>query len=161
MLKPAVHSSAVKRLQRQLHRIGFFDGPVTGLYGYVTTAAVRRFQKSVGLKPDGLWGPKSKKALAHRLQKEVVVRRVVARAAAAPLPPPKPWVTMLQTELRRLGFFHHPVTGVYGPVTTTAVARFQLRMGLPVDGLWGPKSQRALVRSLSATVRSRARSSAG
>ncbi len=161
VLAPAAHSPAVRRLQRQLQRIGFFDGPVTGLYGNVTTAAVRHFQKSVGLTPDGIWGPKSKRALAHRLQKEAAVRRVAARAASAPLPPPKPWVKLLQAELRRLGYFHHPVTGVYGPVTTTAVARFQLRMGLRVDGMWGPKSQRALVRRLSATVRPRARSSAG
>ena len=148
-LKPAAHSSAVKRLQLQLRRLGFFNGPVTGLYGFVTTAAVRHFQASVGLKADGIWGPKSKQALAHRLQKDAALRRVAAQAASAPLPPPKPWVTKLQSELRRLGFFHHPVTGVYGPVTTTAVARFQLRVGLPVDGLWGPKSQRALARRLS------------
>ncbi len=150
-LKPSAHSSAVTRLQLELRRLGFFHGPVTGLYGLVTTAAVRHFQASVGLKADGIWGPESKKALANRLQKEAAVRRVAAQAASAPLPPPKPWVTKLQTELRRLGFFHHPVTGVYGPVTTKAVARFQLRMGLPVDGLWGPKSQRMLVRRLSAS----------
>lgn len=150
-LEPAAHSSAVKHLQFELRRIGFFHGPVTGLYGFLTTAAVRRFQASVGLKADGIWGPRSSKALAARLKKEAAVRRVAARAASAPLPPPKPWVEKLQTELGRLGYFHHPVTGVYGPVTTTAVARFQLRVGLPVNGLWGPKSQRALVRRLSST----------
>jgi cytochrome c553 len=72
-------------------------------------------------------------------------------SAAAPrlaLPSPAPWVTRLQYDLARLGFFHHAVTGVYGPITTAAVKRFQHSVGLTADGLWGPKSQKALKRRL-------------
>jgi len=148
-IAPDSSSAAVKRLQLDLRKLGFFKGPVTGFYGLETTAAVKRFQAAVGLQVDGIWGAKSRVALAQRLEQAAAVGRAVARARKAPLPPPAPWVTKLQTDLHRLGLFHHPVTGVYGPVTTAAVAQFQLRMGLTVDGQWGPKSQHALVRRLT------------
>ncbi len=57
----------VKRLQRDLSKLGFFHHAVTGYYGPITTKAVKRFQRSVGLTPDGVWGPRSQAALSARL----------------------------------------------------------------------------------------------
>ena len=57
----------VKRLQRDLAKLGFFHHAVTGYYGPITTKAVKRFQRSVGLMPDGVWGPRSQAALSARL----------------------------------------------------------------------------------------------
>jgi cytochrome c553 len=56
----------VRRIQRALAQLGFFHHVVTGFYGPVTTAAVSAFQRSVGLTPDGIWGPKTAAALTHR-----------------------------------------------------------------------------------------------
>ena len=47
----------VKRLQRDLAKLGFFHGPVTGFYGPLTTAAVKRFQRSAGLERRRRLGP--------------------------------------------------------------------------------------------------------
>ena len=58
-------------------------------------------------------------------------------------------VRRLQSGLARLGFFHHVVTGFYGPVTTRAVKRFQRAEGLKPDGIWGSKSTAALKRLLN------------
>jgi len=71
-----------------------------------------------------------------------------ATAGSTALPPPAQWVRRLQRDLAKLGYFHHAVTGVYGPITTAAVKRFQASAGLTRDGLWGPKSQAALVARL-------------
>ncbi|HEX4520218.1 MAG TPA: peptidoglycan-binding protein [Gaiellaceae bacterium] len=57
-------------------------------------------------------------------------------------------VKRLQAQLRKLGFFHGPVTGFYGPLTTGAVKRFQHAAGLHADGVWGPLSAFALKRRL-------------
>jgi mono/diheme cytochrome c family protein len=60
------------------------------------------------------------------------------------VPPAK--VRRIQRALARLGFFHHAVTGFYGPITQAAVAAFQRAAGLTPDGLWGPKTAAALAR---------------
>jgi hypothetical protein len=57
----------VRRLQGELARLGYFHHTVTGFYGPVTAAAVKQFQSSAGLKPDGIRGPLSAAALKRRL----------------------------------------------------------------------------------------------
>jgi Putative peptidoglycan binding domain len=59
--------AAVRRLQAELARLGYFHHIVTGYYGLVTTAAVKQFQRSAGLKSDGIWGRRSETALKRRL----------------------------------------------------------------------------------------------
>jgi N-acetylmuramoyl-L-alanine amidase len=51
--------SEVKDLQRRLEQIGFQVGKTDGIYGKSTTAAVKRFQKSRGIKADGMAGEKT------------------------------------------------------------------------------------------------------
>jgi hypothetical protein len=60
-------ASDVRLLQTSLARLGFFHHAVTGYYGAVTTAAVKKFQRSAGLKADGIWGTRSASALTKRL----------------------------------------------------------------------------------------------
>jgi cytochrome c553 len=59
-------TATVLRLQHELARLGYFHGPFTGFYGPLTTAAVKRFQRSEGLHADGIWGPHSSAALKRR-----------------------------------------------------------------------------------------------
>ena len=66
-----VHSPAnplsgddVVDLQRRLQSFGV--GPFDGIFGEMTEAALREFQRSVGLPPDGTCGPATFKALAKR-----------------------------------------------------------------------------------------------
>jgi cytochrome c551/c552 len=60
--------AAVRRLQHELHRLGYFAGPFTGFYGPITTKAVKRFQRAHGLHVDGIWGPASQAALLSALR---------------------------------------------------------------------------------------------
>lgn len=52
-----------KSVQRRLHKLGFNPGPIDGIRGRMTTAAVKRFQESKGLVADGIVGPQTTKAL--------------------------------------------------------------------------------------------------
>lgn len=54
--------------QRALARLGYSPGPLDGLPGARTAAAVKRFQADVGLKADGILGPLTKDALAQKLK---------------------------------------------------------------------------------------------
>src|ERR671922_2773848 len=53
----------VRSLQRTLRRLGWAPGPVDGLFGPRTEAAVVRFQRSAGLAADGIAGPRTARAL--------------------------------------------------------------------------------------------------
>lgn len=56
-----------KRIQQALKNAGFFAGPVSGHYGPLTLRAVKRFQTSVGLSPDGIAGPQTWKKLQSHI----------------------------------------------------------------------------------------------
>jgi murein L,D-transpeptidase YcbB/YkuD len=60
-------TAAVKRVQTALRTLGYFKGPISGFYGPLTTAAVKRFQHASGLHADGIWGPKSIAAMKQKL----------------------------------------------------------------------------------------------
>jgi hypothetical protein len=62
-------SKAVRDLQLRLRRLGDRPGPIDGLYGPMTEAAVERFQRSHGLAIDGVVGPQTKgRLLAQRAE---------------------------------------------------------------------------------------------
>jgi N-acetyl-anhydromuramyl-L-alanine amidase AmpD len=62
-LKLGSANPAVLRLQQKLVDKGFNPGEVDGAFGEMTKAAVISFQRSVGLKDDGIVGPKTRAAL--------------------------------------------------------------------------------------------------
>ncbi|WP_094675865.1 peptidoglycan-binding protein [Hydrocoleum sp. CS-953] len=54
----------VARLQHQLGVMGYFHHHrATGYFGHKTKYAVRAFQRDVGLRPDGIVGPRTRAAL--------------------------------------------------------------------------------------------------
>ena len=59
VLRPGSRGSSVKDLQNKLKAAGFDPGPIDGIYGPKTAAAVRKYQKAKGLTVDGLAGPQT------------------------------------------------------------------------------------------------------
>src|SRR5215210_5599748 len=69
---------------------------------------------------------------------------VVAVALALPAPSfAGPKVAAVQVALKRIGLYNATVDGVRGPMTKSAIVRFQRRRGLSVDGVVGPQTRRA------------------
>jgi peptidoglycan hydrolase-like protein with peptidoglycan-binding domain/DNA invertase Pin-like site-specific DNA recombinase len=146
MLAPGVGYHAggsvrVRRVQRQLRHLGYRPGPVDGRFGPLTGAAVRLFQEQQGLAVDGLVGPQTHLALRR-------AARLLGRGVGYVEPRGSARVRTLQRRLRAAG--HHPgaIDGRFGPLTETAVRRFQRRQGLPVDGLVGQTTYASLRREL-------------
>ncbi len=57
-------------------------------------------------------------------------------------------VIELQERLRRLGFDPGPADGVFGPLTAAAIAEFQTRFELAIDGIAGPQTLETITRLL-------------
>ena len=67
--KPPPALAWIRNLQRDLTKLHFYSGPVTGVETPATKTAVIRFQHAAHLKPDGLWGPRSQAALDKMLRR--------------------------------------------------------------------------------------------
>jgi len=65
---PAVPpSAAVKTLQQQLGQLNYYEGPVDGIMGPQTTAAIKDLQRQAGLPQTGTMTPATQAALARYL----------------------------------------------------------------------------------------------
>lgn len=65
ILQRGSQGTAVSQLQNRLRAVGVYNGPVTGYYGELTEAAVRKFQLSRGLSVNGIAGPTTLGALQN------------------------------------------------------------------------------------------------
>jgi len=61
--KQGSQGQAVRDIQRVLKNQGLYTGAIDGIYGSKTTAAVKAFQRNVGIKADGICGPVTLKYL--------------------------------------------------------------------------------------------------
>ncbi|MBE5777748.1 MAG: hypothetical protein E7331_00255 [Clostridiales bacterium] len=56
-------TSDVKKLQKALDILGYYDGRIDGIYGEGTAKAVKEYQKKNGLEDDGVAGPDTVKSI--------------------------------------------------------------------------------------------------
>jgi peptidoglycan hydrolase-like protein with peptidoglycan-binding domain len=86
---PGMKGDNVTSLQNRLSILGYYEGPITGLYGQLTQQAVKYFQQLNGLKQDGVCGKTTYSAVFSKSAKT----EKDARRAPAPTPKPSPTYT--------------------------------------------------------------------
>ena len=59
IIRAGSSNSDVKKVQQRLKDLGYFTSSVDGIYGNLTTAAVKRYQSANNLVADGIAGPKT------------------------------------------------------------------------------------------------------
>jgi len=63
VLRPGMRGEAVRQLQEKLRAKGVYQGPIDGVFGSGTEAAVREIQRRHNLVSDGIVGPETWKVL--------------------------------------------------------------------------------------------------
>ena len=128
----------VAGLQVALYRYGHYAGPIDGIAGPQTKAAIRKLQRSAGLKPDGVAGKETRAALG-RYGRPGFGSRVLKRGMVGFD------VSVLQFLLAKRGFPPKALNSKFGHLTEALVRRFQRKLGLTVDGVVGRETRAALL----------------
>lgn len=124
----------VEALQKRLNKLGFAAGPVDGVYGPRTTAAVEAFQMLAELEQTGRADARTAAALED-FQTDTAILRAGDKGRE---------VKQLQRRLADGPFDPGKVDGEYGGNTVQAVWALEKLAGVPVDGDWGPLDEYAL-----------------
>ncbi len=123
-------SPQVRALQHRLAHAGYTPDGIDGIFGPRTRHAVTAFQAAHRLQPDGIAGPRTWAALA--------TPTLILGPGAADSPADSSDVRSLQHHLAAAGDPPGPIDGQYGPLTQTAVTRFQRSHHLHVNGIAAP-----------------------
>lgn len=149
MLRFGSRGDFVTLLQDSLSRLGYNVGPVDGIFGNLTQAAVVAFQRNRDLAADGIVGPITWAALDNAIAEleeereteeeiEEGVRPILREGDTGE------YVRILQEKLKLTGHFAGSITASFGHETTEAVRSFQADNGLTPDGIVGPLTWAAL-----------------
>lgn len=103
-------------VQQDLTALGYYTGPIDGIAGDETRAALAKFQSDAGIEADGEFGPITDAAIVPVLQAD------------------EDYVTGVQEELTDLDFYSGPIDGDYGNGTRRAVEKLQTSCDLEETG---------------------------
>lgn len=155
VLKEGMSGSEVSSLQKDLRTLGYLSVSPTGYYGSLTTAAVKKLQKDNGLSQDGIAGNntlKLVKRLIEQKSQSLSSRSISLSVLKEGMSGNE--VTLLQKDLKALGYLSVNPTGYYGSLTKSAVIKLQKKYGLSQDGMVGGKTS-ALIDKLMGRTSSR------
>ena len=148
-------AQSVLAVQNRLGQLGTYTGPVDGVWGPDSEAALERFQQSHQLQATG----QMNQATAATLGLDPASLFAVSAAAVVSPPPPPPLlppattgsvtlsaasVRVVQNRLAALNFYTGAVDGEWGASTQTAIERFQKGRGLEPNGQLNPATISAL-----------------
>ena len=159
---------SVRELQSMLMLLGYYPGPVTGIYAEDTAAAVRRFQSAASITADGIAGPATWSRLFPTPPGEASPPTATIPPATSTTAPPATGTTVPPTTGTTAPA---PSTSPTSPSASPAPARPLLRLGSegdavrqlqqrlrakgfysgPIDGLFGEQTEAAVRRAQSAS----------
>lgn len=146
VLKDGMTHEDIKILQEHLIHLNYLElDNTTTYYGEQTTNAIKEFQKSQGLKADGIFGPDTYKALTKVMEIEPLKYNGILKEGMN-----SEDVKKLQKSLKFLGFLDiDECTTYFGQETKQALMDFQKIHNLKVDGIAGAETIRILNEALS------------
>jgi peptidoglycan DL-endopeptidase CwlO len=129
LLKVGTTGSQVMTLQTNLESLGFDPGPVDGIYGSKTKAAVQAFQRSANLNADGIYGPLTEQALTQALKS--TISKGIATTAKRYLGVPYRWGGTTPSGFDCSGFTQYVFA--QNGISLPRISRDQYYVGVPVN----------------------------
>ncbi len=124
-------------LQVALRAHGLYLGPIDGVMGPQTRAALKAFQRKKGLVADGVPGPRTRARLGPLGHPLFGARTLLPGRFGND-------VSVLQFLLTRRGLYSGALDGYLGPETAKALRRYQRAQKLAADGVAGPRTLASL-----------------
>ncbi len=127
----------VKKVQRRLKALGYYNSSIDGDYGNGTKSAVREFQRRNSLKVTGEVNSATLNKLNSSSAKKASSGTSSGSSSSGGTCRPGDTgesVRKVQRRLKALGYYDSSVDGDYGSGTRSAVKDFQKRNGLKVTG---------------------------
>ena len=140
-----VDSTTIRQVQQTLHKRGFRAGPIDGIMGPSTQAAVKSFQQSQNLETTGQLNRQTLVALGLQPDPMSSVERQGAVYG-------RPTIRKIQQTLNSRGFHAGPVDGVMNPDTQAALRDFQKSENLEPTGMPNQQTLAALGMPAEPTV---------
>jgi peptidoglycan hydrolase-like protein with peptidoglycan-binding domain len=112
-------------LQTELQQVGYYDGPIDGIYGPATVDAVKRLQADSGLNETGFVDAATAEAL-NALLAELDLQNAAANLTQT---------ASVQTVLKAAGYWEGPIDGVWTDELTAALQQFQTTLGVEPTGV--------------------------
>jgi branched-chain amino acid transport system substrate-binding protein len=125
-------------IQQVLRLLGYYTGPVDGIYDDDVAAAVKALQTDLGLPATGQWDDATDQAVRAR---HGSITDAITNATVS-----------LQIELTRLGYYNGPIDGRYSRAVVDAVKAFQADLGVPPTGILDAATVQAAYQRGSASV---------
>ncbi|MEI8239960.1 MAG: peptidoglycan-binding protein, partial [Actinomycetota bacterium] len=118
------------QLQQALRFLGFYTGPINGVWTTETSDALKAFQTSAGLEPTGFYDAATDAALRAALGQYGTLLSSSVKD--------------IQQLLTGLGFYTGPIDGIWNPEVTAAIKAFQKGLGVPETGVIDAATLRAV-----------------
>jgi peptidoglycan hydrolase-like protein with peptidoglycan-binding domain len=134
---PAFASPQQAGVQVALRALGLYSGPVDGIVGPQTRAAVVAAQKRAGLPATGTIGTRTRDSLGPLGRPGFGSRSLAPGDFGLD-------VSVLQFLLAHDGYYRGALDGYFGPRLLSALHAFQTHRGLSADGIAGPATLAAL-----------------
>ena len=130
VLRKGMRGEAVRTLQINLKKLGFFNAEPTGYFGDITYAAVKKFQKKYNIPTTGVVA-----SLTHAKMDELLKDRKKSLPDGLTQGATGSEVKKLQEKLNLLGYMKVTPTGNFGPITESALVQLQKYHGMEPHGV--------------------------
>lgn len=138
---PRTPGETIAEIQRELLRRGFYDGPLDGLYGPRTDAAIRDFEHAAGLRPSIQPNEALLQAIIRSPSKAgkgvtgtTTPQTLISAPRSDESTPPSARVIAVQRALAEFGYGQIRASGIADTDTQRAIEKFERERKLPITG---------------------------